>query len=317
MSVRRGLVLGAGGVLGFTWSAGVLHALERSMDLDVRDMDVIIGTSAGSIMAAVLSSGVSVDTVLRHQRGQARPDDVSIDWDYDADSGGVLPPLPMLGVGSPRLLARVARHPSRYTAITAASALLPRGRGRLAPVSRMVERISGGRAWPERETWIVAMDYATGQRTVFGTQGGPAARLSEAVSASCAIPGWYAPVPIGGRVYVDGGTASATSLDLLAGSGLDEVYVVAPMAARAYDMPWSVVGQVERRFRRTVTRQVHREAAKVEASGTAVTLLAPGPEDLRAIGANMMDHRRRRAVLRTALQTTTATLREPSGGLSA
>ncbi|MBA3252281.1 MAG: patatin-like phospholipase family protein [Geodermatophilaceae bacterium] len=132
---RRGLVLGAGGVLGFTWTVGALHALEQSIGLDVRDMDVIVGTSAGSIMAAVLSCGVGVDVVLRHQRGQARPGDVRIDWDYDSDSGGALPPLPMLGVGSPRLLARVARHPTRFTAITAASALLPRGRGRLAPVS--------------------------------------------------------------------------------------------------------------------------------------------------------------------------------------
>jgi len=313
---RRGLVLGAGGVLGFTWTVGALHALEQSIGLDVRDMDVIVGTSAGSIMAAVLSCGVGVDVVLRHQRGQARPGDVRIDWDYDSDSGGALPPLPMLGVGSPRLLARVARHPTRFTAITAASALLPKGRGRLAPVSGMVERIGQG-AWPDRETWIVAMDYQTGRRTVFGQPGSPPARLSEAVAASCAIPGWYAPAKIGGRAYVDGGTISAASLDLLAGSGLDEAYVVAPMAARGYDMPWSVVGQVERRFRRTVTRQLHREAAKVEAAGTAVTMLAPGPDDLRAIGANMMDHRRRRVVLRTALLTTTEALRAGRGDLSA
>lgn len=313
---RRGLVLGAGGVLGFTWSVGALHALERSLGMDVRDMDVIVGTSAGSIMAAVLSSGVSLEVVLRHQRGRPRPGDVAIDWDYDSDSGSSLPPLPMLGVGSPQLLARVARHPGRFNAITAASALLPKGRGGQAPITRMVERISEG-DWPERETWIVAMDYATGRRAVFGQLGGPPARLSDAVAASCAIPGWYAPVRIGGHLYVDGGTYSSTSLDLLTGSGLDEVYVVAPMAARAYDKPWSVVSQVERRFRRTVTRRLQREAAQVNAAGTAVTLLAPGPDDLRAIGANMMDHRRRRAVLRTALLTTTHALREGRGDLSA
>lgn len=316
MTVRRGLVLGAGGVLGFTWTVGALRALERVIGIDVREMDVILGTSAGSIMAAILSNGIGIDVVLRHQRGQPRPGDPQIAWDYDTDSGGALPPLPMLGVGSPRLLARVARHPSRFPAITAASALLPKGRGRLAPVTRMVERISVG-DWPDRETWIVAMDYATGRRTVFGQQGAPPARLAEAVAASCAIPGWYAPVPIGGRLYVDGGTASATSLDLLAGGGLSEVYVVAPMAARGYDMPWSVVGQVERSFRRTVTRQVERDATRVRAAGTAVTLLAPGPDDLRAIGANMMDHRRRRAVLRTALVTTSAVLESGRGDLSA
>lgn len=301
-------MLGAGGVLGFTWTVGALHALEQSLGMDVRDMDVIIGTSAGSIMAAVLSNGVPLEAVLRHQRGRVRPGDVKIDWNYDSDSGGALPPLPMIGVGSPRLLARVARHPSHFTPFTAASALLPRGRGRLAPVTNMVERISTS-AWPERETWIVAMDYTTGQRMVFGQQGSPAARLSEAVTASCAIPGWYAPVRIGGRLYVDGGTHSSTSLDLLAGSGLDEVFVVAPMAASGYDRPWSFISQVERRIRRSVTRRVQREASRVTAAGTEVTLLAPGPDDLRAIGANMMDNRRRRAVLRTSLSTSADALR--------
>jgi len=295
-------VLGAGGVLGFTWTVGALHALEQSLGIDVRDMDVIIGTSAGSIMAAVLSCDVPLDTVLRHQRGRVRPGDVKIDWNYDNDSRGALPPLPMLGLGSPRLLARVARHPSRFTPFTAASALLPRGRGHLAPVARMVERISDS-PWPARETWIVALDYVTGRRTVFGQQGAPAARLSEAVTASCAIPGWYAPIRIGGRRYIDGGTYSATSLDLLAGSALDEVFVVAPMAAVGYDNPLSVVGQVERQFRRTVSRRLDREAEKVRRSGTEVTILAPGPDDLRAIGVNMMDLRRRRAVLRTSLVT--------------
>jgi len=314
--IRRGLVLGAGGVLGFTWTVGALHALEQSLGMDVRDMDVIVGTSAGSIMAAVLSNGVPIEAVLRHQRGRVRAGDVEIDWNYDSDSGSALPPLPMIGLGSPRLLARVARHPSRFTPFTAASALLPRGRGRLAPVTNMVERISAS-PWPARETWIVAMDYATGRRTVFGQPGAPPARLSEAVTASCAIPGWYAPVRIGGRLYVDGGTLSSTSLDLLAGSALDEVFVVAPMAATGYDQPWSVISQVERRIRRQVTRRVQREAAKVTASGTEVTLLAPGPDDLRAIGANMMDSRRRRAVLRTALFTSTDALQDRRSGLSA
>ncbi len=310
--VRRGLVLGAGGVLGFTWTVGALYALEQSLGMDVRDMDVIIGTSAGSIMAAVLSNDVPLEAVLRHQRGRARADDVRIDWDYDSDSGSALPPLPMLGVGSPRLLARVARHPSRFRPITAASALLPKGRGRLAPVTNMVERISD-RPWPTRETWIVAMDYVTGGRTVFGQPGSPTARLSEAVTASCAIPGWYAPVRIGSRLYVDGGTHSSTSLDLLAGGGLDEVFVVASMAAAGYDRPWSFVSQVERSFRRTVTRRLLRESEQVTGSGTQVTLLAPGPDDLRAIGANMMDHRRRRAVLRTSLSTSADALREKRG----
>ncbi|CAN5214364.1 patatin-like phospholipase family protein [soil metagenome] len=310
-------MLGAGGVLGFTWTVGALHALEQSRGIDLRDMDVLVGTSAGSIMAATLASGVGVDVVLRHQRDRVLPGDAKIDWDYDTDSGGALPPLPLPGLGSPRLLAHVARHPRRFSPVAAATAFLPRGRGSLDPVGAMVERISGGVDWPERETWVVTMDYRSGRRTVFGQQGSLPARLPAALMASCAIPGWYAPVTIGSRQYVDGGACSATSLDLLAGAGLHEVYVVAPMAARGYDRPWSPAGRLERGFRRTVSRRLAQEAAKVRASGTEVTVLAPGPDDLRAIGTNMMDRRRRRAVLRTSLSTSTAALRSGRDELSA
>jgi NTE family protein len=137
--------------------------------------------------------------------------------------------------------------------------------------------------------------------------------LADAVTASCAIPGWYAPVVIDGRPYVDGGTLSPTSLDLLADAGLDEVYVLAPMASFAYDRPRSAMARAERRWRRLVTRRVLADAEVLRAAGTSVTLLGPGPDDLQAIGANLMDPRRRQAVLATALRTSVAALRGDGG----
>jgi NTE family protein len=202
--------------------------------------------------------------------------------------------------------------------MAAFSAALPRGRGTLLPLHRMVEVVSeplpdGG--WPVGpSTWIAAMDYAAGTRTVFGRDGAPPATLADAVTASCAIPGWYAPVVIDGRPYVDGGTLSPTSLDLLDGAGLDEVYVLAPMASFAYDRPRAAMARAERRWRRLVSRRVLADADLLRASGTAVTLLGPGPEDLQAIGANLMDPRRRQAVLATALRTSTEALRRGDGG---
>ncbi len=315
--VRRGLVLGAGGVLGFAWMVGALAALEAEEGFDARDAEVCVGTSAGSILAALLGSGVSVEMMLRHQQGIPLPGDLDIGWDHDRDSGGALPPRPRLGVGSPDLLRRVARHPTQVRPLAALSAVLPLGRGTLAPVHRMIERVStslpagaGRPPWPSQlQVWVVAMDFAGGQRVVFGQDGAPPARLAEAVTASCAIPGWYAPTVIAGRPYVDGGTLSPTSLDLLAGSGLDEVSVLAPMASFAYDRPRSPVARAERRLRRTVTRRVLAEATGVREAGTEVTLLGPGPEDLQAMGANLMDPRRRMAVLSTSLRTSTAALR--------
>jgi NTE family protein len=316
--IRRGLVLGAGGVLGLTWMIAALSALEAEEGFDARDVEVCIGTSAGSVLAALLGCGVGVDVALRHQQGIPAPADPDISWDYDRDSGGAVPPRPGFGIGSPRLLLEAARHPRRVPPMAAFSAALPRGRGTLLPLHRMVELVSEplpGGGWPAApSTWIVGMDYAAGTRTVFGRGGAPPATLADAVTASCAIPGWYMPVVIDGRPYVDGGTLSPTSLDLLVGAGLDEVYVLAPMASFAYDRPRAAMARAERRWRRLVTRRVLADAEALRASGTAVTLLGPGPEDLQAIGANLMDPRRRQAVLATALRTSVEALRRGEGG---
>ena len=311
---RRGLVLGAGGVLGFSWAVGALTALEHEYGFDCRDAEYIVGTSAGSITAALLGCGVSVEVMLRHQSGIPIPTDPVIEYDYDSDgSGRPLPPIPAPGIGSAGLLLRTALHPRRITPLAALSAVLPRGRASLEPVGQIVGDIAGDSEWtPHPATWVVAMDYATGRRVPFGRQGAPAAALPDAVMASCAIPGWYAPVLIGDRCYVDGGTCSSTSVDLLAGLGLDEIFVVAPMASFAYDRPRSVAGQFERRFRRIVTRRLRREAEKVQEAGTDVVMLGPGPEDLATIGPNLMDPRRRQQVLDTSLRTSAGSLRELS-----
>ncbi|MDQ3732469.1 MAG: patatin-like phospholipase family protein [Actinomycetota bacterium] len=302
---RHGIVLGAGGTLGFTWAVAALHAWEQETGLDARDADVRVGTSAGSILAGLLGLGVSTDTILRHQLGTSLVDDRNVDWDFDRDSGRKRPPWPRLGLGSPGLLLSVLRHPIRLPPMAAMTGILPRGQARLDPLERMLDRLNErGQDWPEAETWIVAMDYATGKREVFGRAGSPTARLSQAVQASCSIPGWYEPVTIGSRSYVDGGALSSTSLDLLAGAGLSDVVVIAPMVSRSYDRPSSPLAKLERRWRRSTTKRLLREVATVEATDTRVRLVCPGPADLVAMGANLMDHGRRRDVLDTALRTT-------------
>jgi len=309
-------VLGAGGVLGFAWAVGALTALEEAEGIDCRDAEMIVGTSAGSITAAMLGCGVAVSTMLAHQSGIPVEGDVDIDYDYETDSGGSLPPLPRPGLGSARLLARAALHPREITPMAALSSVLPRGRGTLEPVTDLVAGVlSEGADWaPHPSVWTVAMDYATGRRVPFGRAGEPAARLPDAVTASCSIPGWYTPVRIGEHRYVDGGTCSSTSLDLLAGADLPEVFVIAPMVSFGYDRPRSVPALLERRWRRLTTGRLEREAERVRAGGTRVTMLGPGPDDLAAIGANMMDPARRDRVLTTSLRTSAEALAaEPAG----
>ena len=305
---RRGLVLGAGGVLGFAWEVGALTALVGTTGRSPTDADVLVGTSAGSVMAALVACGVEPDGLLAHQRG-ASEGAAEVEYDYERDSDGPLPPFPRLRPSSLPLLARVLAHPRRYPPMAAVSSVLPEGRGSLHSVGRMVrEALAGaGRprdAWaPHPACWVVAMDAGTGRRTAFGSPGAPPAALADAVTASCTIPGWYAPARIGGRSYVDGGVCSPFSADLLVGQDLDEVVVLAPMAAAGADLPGSVLGRLERRYREISTRRLETEVRRLRLDGVAVTVLAPGPEDLRAMGHNLMDPSRREEVLETSVRT--------------
>lgn len=313
---RRGLVLGAGGVLGAAWTIGALHALAEHYAWDPREAEVLLGTSAGSVLAAALGCGVPVAWLVNNQRGIVDSEGPQVQFDADRDAGGALPPLPRPGIGSPRGLLHSALHPRQVTPMAALSAVLPRGRGSLSAIGALVDSVCPSGQWaPHPRTWVVATDYDNGRRVVFGRSGAPEAPLREAVMASCSIPGWYAPVRIGGRRYVDGGTCSPTSVDLLAHLDLDEVVVLSPMTSTSLDAPSSVAARLERRFRRLVTKRLVAETRKVQAGGTPVTLLCPGPEDLEIIGANMMDPRRREQVLATSLRTSAAAL--AAGGLAA
>ena len=307
---RRGVVLGAGGVLGAAWTIGALAAIQEQYSWDLREAEVLVGTSAGSILASFLGCGVGVDTLVDHQRGIVAAEGPQIAYDYDEDSGGALPPLPRPFMGSPRGLLSSALHPWRTTPMMALSTALPQGRASLAPISALIDEVCPQGAWAAHpQTWVVAMDYDSGRRVVFGRDGAPHAGLRDAVMASCSIPGWYTPARIGGRRYIDGGTCSPTSLDLVAGLGLDEVIVVSPMTSLEYDEPTSVAAKLERRFRRQVTKRLISEAKKVSDTGTRVTMLNPGPKDLAAIGANLMDPRRRTKVFETSLRTSAEALR--------
>jgi NTE family protein len=308
---RIAVVLGAGGVLGAAWTAGALVALQQQLPCPVGAVDLMVATSAGSIMAAALRCGVDVGEIVEHQRGSRLvrlPHLAQLDRD-----AGPLPRLPRMRIGSPRLLVSTALRPHRVHPWVAASALVPQGRGRHRSLTALIDALlaqdpqRSARNWPgPGETWVVAVDYESGRRVSFGRPGAPAATLPDAVVASCSIPGWYEPKVIGGRRYVDGGVRSSTSLDLLARAGLDEVYVLAPMASYRLDNPRNPAARLERLFRRWVTAALNVEVGRVRATGTKVTVLTPGPADLAAIGANLMDPARRQRVLETSLQTSRA-----------
>jgi NTE family protein len=317
---RTGLVLGAGGILGSAWMTGALPAVQERIGRPLGELDLVLGTSAGSVLGAALRCGMSVDDLLDHQHGTnpreidgELPDMATI----ERDSGDGRPPLPLPWIGSPRLVARTVTHPRTVNPVIAASALLPAGRGRLGSLIQLVTALQTRLGvthdgWvPGAPLWVVAVDYDSGRRIVFGRPGGPPSTVGDAVLASCSIPGWFAPQVIDGHRYVDGGVASSTSLGLLARPGapqLDEVYVLAPLASHEYDRPLDPIAGVERGVRCLLTRWLDAEVRAVRAAGVRVTVLTPGPADLAAMGGNMMNPRRRARVLDVALRTSVTAL---------
>lgn len=295
MTTRRALALGCGGTLGFAWSAVALRALEEQLDWDARTADVLIGTSAGSEIVAALGSGRTPQDLLDALDGRDDADPVL--GRHLAHHPGSVPPvpapvLPALGL----VRAGIARR-SPYNAV---AGLLPRGRGDARFLREYGDALAGPDGWTTHPaTWIVAVDIATGERVAFGSPGAPRAPLGEAIAASWAIPGWFPPVEVAGRRFLDGGAVSSVSADLLVHQQVDEVVVVAPMTT-AGGAPARGLSRAERLLRSSMTKGLDREVAALEAVGIRVIRVEPGPAELAAMGPNFMDLGRRDATLTAA-----------------
>lgn len=305
MTTRRALALGCGGTLGFAWTAVALRAVEEALDWDARTADVLLGTSAGAEMVAALGSGRTPQQLLDALEGERSTDVDPLLADHVATHPGHLPPRPALGLPSVGLLRAGLARRSAYTAL---AGLLPPGRGDAGWLREYGDALAAPHGWAAHPaTWVVAADAGTGERVAFGAPGSPACTLGEAVAASWAIPGWFPPVSIGARRYVDGGGVSSVSADLLLGSGddgpvrplVDEVVVIAPMTSEG-GAAGRGLDRVERLLRRQMTRGLDREVALLRQAGVRVVRIEPGPDELAAMGANFMDLRRREATLAAA-----------------
>jgi NTE family protein len=155
----------------------------------------------------------------------------------------------------------------------------------------------------------MAVDYGTGRRVAFGRSGSPRAELADAVAASCAIPGFYRPVEIDGRTYVDGGVRSTSNLDVLRDQQLDLVLALNPMSSLEASAARTLGERVAAQMRKEAGRRLGSEAKRLRAAGVEVILVQPSVADLDAMGANLMNRRRRPEVVNTAVQTVTEHLR--------
>jgi NTE family protein len=315
---RVGLVLGAGGVIGGAWLTGGLDALAEETGWDPAEADYIVGTSAGSMIGALCASGVPPWFMVAHSRGEVFEGvtDATGRPAAEADrSGGAVfrleRAMPPIGPGSWPLALRTLTRPDRYTPAAFASGWLPRGPISTQPLRDQVRRVAPDNWAPHPGLWIMACDYATGRRVAFGREGSPSAELADAVAASCAIPGFYFPVEIGGRRYIDGGVYSTSNLDVIRDEGLDLVICLNPTSTlhplRAVD-PRNAFNLL---FKRASGRRLGSEARKLRERGTEVVLIQPVEEDLEAMGINLMSKKRRNLVIETARHTVAEQLREP------
>lgn len=291
----RALVIGCGGTLGFAWTAAVLAELERQ-GWDPRTADVLVGTSAGAELVALLGAGVSgaaIDEgsdprVAAHLSSPAAP--------------GSLPGLPRPGLPGLGLTRAALRR--RVDLLAGLAGLLPRGSGDPRWLVDLGETLAGDDGWVAHpDTWLVAADARTGERLPLGRAGSPRPPLGEAIAASWAIPGWFPPVEVAGHALLDGGAVSPTSADLLlpeVESGrIDEVVVVPPMSSHG-GAPARGAARIERLLRHPMTRRVDREVALLRAAGARVSRIEPTRADLAAMGANFMDAERLTRVRTTA-----------------
>jgi len=302
--VRRGLVIGGGGTLGLAWSVGALKAVEDALDWDARTATVIVGSGSGAEVAAVLGASFPTQDMVRALTGH--PGAPRILVEQFAAERRLLPTFPIPAPSSLGLAVAGLRR--RVPAQSAISGLLPVGTGsfdRIVEFGRNLALLSTGSydGWVAHpETWLVAAERRSGRRVPFGFRSAPGTDLGVALAAAGARPGWFPPVRIHDHAYVEAAVASPTSVDLVLPMGLDEVIVIAPTTSRDAGLGFGL-SMIERLFRRGTTMRLDLEEAALEADGTRVVRVEPGPEDLAAMGVNPMDYRRRRDVALTSLAT--------------
>lgn len=251
MSSRRALVLGGGGVTGIAWETGVLAGLAEA-GIDLTSADVIVGTSAGSVVGAQISGGAKLNDLYTAQLVEPTGE--------IAASMGVVTTLRFVAAmawpgDEQRARARLGRAALKARTVPEAE--------RRAVISKRLPSAS----WPERRLLITAVDAETGELRVFDRDAG--VPLPDVVAASCAVPLVWPPITIDGHRYVDGGVRSVTNADLAA--GCDRVVVLAPVTF--------------------ALRRSGRIAVQLASLGAGVrsVVISPDAEARKAIGSNVLD----------------------------
>jgi NTE family protein len=259
---KTALILGGGGALGVSWETGLLAGLQQH-GIDVTDADLLVGTSAGSIVVTQIAQGHPLSELLEEHR---------------SGTIGSNPPLDFDPANLMSIFAKWAAYPemnAERCAEIGALAIASRTASEDAWIASFESFIEPH--WPDRDLRICAVDAASGEFAAWTRDSG--VDIRRAVASSCAVPGLFPVVSINGRLYEDGGVRSGTNADLAA--GYDSVLIVAPIGSRS-DSIDPLLGRTSR-----------REAEELRAKGANVELVFPDAATLEAMGPNRMDSTRR------------------------
>ena len=192
-------MLAGGGLAGIAWETGVLAGIADEAPATAEALvhaDVLVGTSAGSAVAAQLSSGLGLGELFDRQT---------------APSTTEINP----GTGIEEIIemfqAAMTQPGSKAEKLQRSGAVALSADTVSEPVRReVIAHRLPSHDWPQRDLRITAIDTATGELVAFDRTSGVG--LVDAVAASCAVPGVWPAVTIGTRRFMDGGVGSTVNL---------------------------------------------------------------------------------------------------------
>ena len=259
----KALVLSGGGITGTAWELGVLFGLEES-GVDVIHAELVVGTSAGSIVGAQITSGLSLEELYNLQ---LKPINDTIEKQVDFDGHKFRQMMAAAIMSSPD--SQTAR------ALIGEAALAAPTMEENERLKMMASRLPVHEWNMERKLIINTVDAETGEWVKFDQDSDLPLLL--AVSASSAVPGIYPPTTINGRRYIDGGMSSGTNADVARGYDLVFIIVAEP------NMIAPAMGPTMHRI------TFEEELAQLEISGSQVMVITPDEESLQAKGPNPLD----------------------------
>jgi len=282
---RTALVLAGGGILGGFNEAGSLKAL---YDFGIRDFDMYVGISAGSVITACAANGASPEEIIEHKT-LGMPDF------YHPNYREALKKIVGFAPSLVRSAAEYMTLANRDTLFTlsrlfSASAFLTNVKIK-EKLDQMIERRGGTGSFRElrdrgRRLFVLAVDLDSAKTRVFGSDEDLDVPITEAVAASCALPICYAPVRIGGRDYIDGAVSRTAGIDVAIENGADLIVCVNPLvpftggqAGQMKDL--GMVGILEQAYRTILQDRLHEQIRYLEAKHphAAIILIEPDNND--------------------------------------